>query len=146
LAEGGVEYRDASGGVFEEAIKSGDQPLDPAAQARKREFGQFADQFIEQLRRTELTGATDVSVVYRYRDQHGLPFDSEPVSITPHTSVHFPGEVDQAREVANAMHLDSLISTINSLVRNAPTGALSVPERPGESLEIIAFELLIEQP
>jgi hypothetical protein len=47
---------------------------------------------------------------------------------------------------AAAMHLDSLIGNINSLVRNAPTGYVSFPEHPGVAVQIRGFELEIEQP
>jgi hypothetical protein len=47
---------------------------------------------------------------------------------------------------AAALHLDSLIGNINSLVRNAPTGHVSFPEHPGVAVQIRGFELEIEQP
>jgi hypothetical protein len=146
LPGGEVEFRDASGGAFDEAMQSRDQPLSAEAQARKQLFAQFADQFIEQLRRDEITGASEVSIVYRYVDQHGNALDSSPTSITPQTSVRFPGDVEGARRFASAAHLDALIGNINSLVRNAPTGILSFPEYPGVAVQIQSFELKIVQP
>lgn len=146
LPGGSVEYRYANGGVFDEAIQSRDQPLSAEAQVRKQLFGRYADQFIEQLRQTVITGATEISIVYRYQDQHGNAFNSGRTSITPQTSVRFPDDVEGARQFASATHLDSLIGNINSLVRNAPTGFLSFPDHPGLSLEIVGFELVIDQP
>jgi len=146
LPGGGVEYRDASGGALDEALQSRNQPLSAEAQARKQLFGQYADQFIERLRNIEITGATEVSIVYRYMDQHGNALDSSPTSITPRTSVRIPGDVEGARRFASAAHLDSLIGNINSLVRNAPTGILSFPEYPGVAVQIQSFELKIVQP
>lgn len=146
LPGGGVEFRDASGGAFHEAMQSRDQPLSAEAQQRKQLFAQFADQFTEQLRRAKITGATEVSIIYRYVDQHGNALESTPTSITPQTSVRFPGDVKRARRFASAAHLDSLIDNVNSLVRNAPTCLLSVLEYPGLSVQIQGFKLEIVQP
>ena len=145
LAGGSVEYRVASVSAFDEALKSQNQPLSGDAQARKQLFGQYADEFIERLRNTEINAATDVSIVYRYEDQHGNGVNSNRSSITPQTTIRLPGDVEGAKRLASAAHLNSLIGNINSIVRNAPSGFLSFPENPRLSLRIVGFDLVIEQ-
>jgi hypothetical protein len=146
LPDGGVEFRDASGGAFEAAMQSRSQPLSPEAQARKQAFGQLADQFIAQLRAATITGATEVGIVYHCVDQGGNPVPPIRESITPRTSVRFPGDRAGAQRFAEGAHLDTLIGNVNSMVRNAPTGFMSFPAHPGVSLQIQGFELEIEQP
>jgi hypothetical protein len=143
---GTVEYRYAGDGDFQRALQGRDLPLSEEARARKRTFGEFADRFIERLRRTKLTGGTEVTILYHCVDEQGNPFPPIRTSITPRTTVRFPGHQAEARVFAAAMHLDSLIGNINSLVRNAPTGSFSFPEHPGVAVQIRGFELEIEQP
>jgi hypothetical protein len=143
---GAVEYRDASTGGFERVLQAHDQPLSEDARARKQTFGELADKFIERVRRTKLTGATEVTILYQCVDQQGNAIPPIRTSITPRTTVRFPGDQGEARVFAAAMHLDSLIGNIDSLVRNAPTGYVSFPEHPGVALQIRGVELKIEQP
>jgi hypothetical protein len=145
-ASGTVEYRDASTGGFESALQARDQPLSEDARARKRTFGELADRLIERVRSTKLTGASEVTILYQCVDQQGNAFPPIRTSITPRTTVRFPGDQGEARVFAAVMHLDSLIGNIDSLVRNAPTGYVSFPEHPGVALRIRGFELKIEQP
>jgi hypothetical protein len=145
-ANGAVEYRDASNGSFENALQARTQPLGEEAQVRKQLFGEFADRFVERLRSTKLTGATEVTIVYQCVDQQGNALPPIRTSITPRTTVQFPGDRTGARVFAAAMHMDSLTGNINSLVRNAPTGYVSFPEYPGTAVQIRGFELEIEQP
>lgn len=146
LADGGVVYRDASNGTFDEALRAQSRPLTPEDQEQKAMFGLYADQFAERLRQAELSGATEVSIVQIFEDQDGTTYKGDPSSVTPQTSVRFPGDVDGARRFAAAMHLDALIKNIDSLVRSAPTGFLTFPDRPGRKFRIVRFELKIEQP
>jgi hypothetical protein len=143
-ASGAVEYRDASNGGFESALQERDQPLSEEARVRKQTFGELADRFIERLRSTKLTGGTEVTILYQCVDQRGNAFPPIRTSITPRTTVRFPGDPAEARVFAAAMHLDSLIGNINSLVRHAPTGYVSFPEHPGVAVQIRGFELEIE--
>lgn len=145
-ARGAVEYRDASNGGFESALQVCDQPLSEEARARKQTFGELADRFIERLRSTKLTGETEVTILYQCVDQQGNAFPPIRTSITPRTTVRFPGDQAEARVFAAALHLDALLGNINSLVRNAPTGYVSFPEQPGVAVQIRGFELEIEQP
>jgi hypothetical protein len=145
-ASGAVEYRDAGDGGFESALQERDQPLTEEARARKRRFGELPDRFIERLRSTKLTGETEVTVLYHCVDEQGNAFPPIRTSITPRTTVRFPGHQAEARVFAAAIHLDSVIGNINSLVRNAPTGCVSFPENPGVAVQIRGFELEIEQP
>src|SRR5262249_40515682 len=96
--------------------------------------------------RTKIMGATEVTILYQCVDQQGNAFPPIRTSITPRTTVQFPGDQGEARVFAAAMHLDLLIGNIDSLVRNAPTGYVSFPERPGLAVQIRGFELEIEQP
>jgi hypothetical protein len=143
---GAVEYRDAGDGGLDSALQERDQPLGEQARARKRTFGELADRFIGQLRTTNLTGGTEVAIVYNCVDERGNAFPPIRTSITPRTTVRFPGYQADARVFAAAIHLDSLIGNINSLVRNAPTGYVSFPEHPTVAVQIRGFELVIEQP
>jgi hypothetical protein len=145
-ATGAVEYRDAGNGGFENALQERDQPLSPESQALKQKFGELADQFIERLRSAKLVGGTEVTILYHCMDQQGNAFPPIRTSITPRTTVRFPGRQADARVFAAALHLDSLIGNINSLVWNAPTGYVSFPEYPGVAIQIRGFELQIEQP
>ncbi len=145
-ASGTVEYRDASTGGFESALQAHKQPLSEDARSRKQTFGELADKFIERVRSTKLTGATEITILYQCVDQQGNAFPPIRSSITPRTTVQFPGDQGGARVFAAAMHLDSLIGNIDSLVRNAPTGYVSFPEHPAIALQIRGFELKIEQP
>jgi hypothetical protein len=144
-ANGTVEYRDASKEALENALPAGAQPLSEEAQARKQTFGELADRFIERLRSTKLTGATEVAIRYLCVDQQGNALPPIRTLITPRTTVRFPGEQVGARVFAAAMHLDALIGNINSLVRNAPTGHVSFPEYPAIAVQIRGFDLEIEQ-
>lgn len=145
LTSGGVEFRDASSGAFESAMQSRSQPLPPEAQARKQVFGQLADQFIAQLRAAAITGATEVSILYHCDDEQGNAVPPIRESITPRTSVRFPGDPAGAQQFADGAHLDTLIGIVNSLVRNAPTGFVSFPAHPGVAVQIQGFAIEIEQ-
>ncbi len=133
MANGAVEYRDASNGSFEAALQPRDQTVSEEVRARKQAFGELADRFIERLRSTKLTGATEVAFLYQCFDQQGNAFPPIRTSIIPRTTVRFSGDQPGATVFAAAMHLDSLIGNINSLVRNAPTGYVSFPECPGRA-------------
>jgi hypothetical protein len=141
---GAVEYRDASDGTFQSALQGGDQPLGEEARARKQTFGELADRFIEQLRSVKLAGTTEVTIIYQCVDQQGNALPPIRTSITPRTTVRFPGDSVGARVFAAAMHMDTLVGNINSLVRNAPTGYVSFPEHPGIAIQIRGVELEIE--
>ncbi len=145
-ASAAVEYRDASNGGFESALQAREQPLSEEARTRKQTFGELADKFIERLRSTELSGTTEVSIRCHCFDQQGNALPPIRTSITPRTTVRLPGDQAGARMFAAAMHLDSLIGNINSLVRNAPTEYVSFPEYPGVAVQIRSFELEIDQP
>lgn len=145
-ANGAVEYRDASNGNFESALQARNQPSSEEARARKQAFGELADKFVGRLRSTKLTGATEVTIVYQCVDQQGNAVPPIRTSITPRTTVQFPGDRTAARVFAAAVHMDSLIGNINSLVRNAPTGYVSFPEYPGIAIQIRGVELEVEGP
>jgi hypothetical protein len=145
-ASAAVEFRDAGDGAFDNALQERDRPLSEEARGRKRTFGELADRFIARLRSTKLSGGTEVTILYHCVDEQGSAFPPIRTSITPRTTVQFPGHQAEARVFAAAMHLDSLIGNINSLVRNAPTGYVSFPEHPAVAVQIRGFELDIEQP
>jgi len=63
MANGAVEYRDASNGSFEGALQPRDQTVSEEVRARTQAFGELADRFIERLRGTKLTGATEVALL-----------------------------------------------------------------------------------
>jgi hypothetical protein len=144
-ASGAVEFREAGDGGFENALQERDRPLSEEARGRKRTFGELADRFIARLRGSKLTGGTELTILYHCVDLQGNAFPPIRTSITPRTTVRFPGHQAEARVFAAAMHLDSLIGNINSLVRNAPTGYVSFPEHPGVAVQIRGFDLEIEQ-
>jgi hypothetical protein len=118
---------------------------DEALQSRDRLFATFADKFIEELRRAQITGATQVSVIYHCVDQQGRTVD-QPISITPRMSARFPGEPEAAKWFSSPAYLAFLIGNINSMVRYAPIDLLSFPEHPGVVVRIQGFELKIMQP
>ena len=89
-------------------------------------------------------GAKEVAILYKCVDQQGNALPPIRTSITPRTTVRLPGDQIGARVFAAAIHLDSLIGNINSLVRNAPTGYVSFPEYPGLVAQIRDIELEIE--
>ncbi len=143
---GTVEYRDAGDGDFDSALQERNEPLSEHARTRQRTFGELADRFIERLRSTRLTGETEVTILCHCIDDRGNAFPPMRTSVTPRTTVRFPGHQAEARVFAAAMHLDALIGNINSLVRNAPTGYVSFPEHPGVAVQIRGFDLEIQQP
>lgn len=142
----GVEYRDASGGEFDAATQLRNQPLSSEAQAQKQAFGQLADQFIAQLRAATITGATEVSILYHCVDRQGNARPPIRESITPQTSVRFPGNQAGAQAFAAGVYLDTLIANVDSLVRNASTGFVSFQTFPGVAVQIQGFALEIDQP
>jgi hypothetical protein len=146
MATGAVEYWDASDGRFDRALQARDQPLSEEARTRKEAFGELANRFIERLESTRIAGETEVTIVYLCVDQQGKVLAPIRTSITPRTTVRFPGDQAEARVFAAAVHMDSLIGNINSLVRNAPTGYVSFPEYPGTAVQIRGFELEIDEP
>jgi hypothetical protein len=141
----GVVYRYSDRGQFEEAMQP-QPPLSPEAQARKHSFAAFANQFIEQLKNTDLNEYADVFIVYLCVDKQGRDVTPYRVSITPTTKVRLPGDQEKAREFAVRTHLDTIIANINSVVRNAPTEFVTFPEQPELPVQIQSFKLEIEQP
>ena len=143
---GGVEYHHAVGGQFDAARRESSRALSTEEQALEQSFGEYADRFIEQLSTTELTGSTEVSILYRCVDRQGREVPPIRESVTPTTRVRFPGDKEWRREFAARAHLDSIIGNINSLVRNAPTGFVSFPKYTNGPVQIRGFDLEIERP
>jgi hypothetical protein len=136
LPSGVEEYRVAASGAFESAMKPQSEPLSAEALARARLFARFADQFIEELRSAKITGATEVNILYHCVDRQGAAVEPIRRSITLAESVG----------VDENLRLDNLISRVNWLVRNAPTGFVFFSERPETELQIRWFDLEIAQP
>ena len=143
---GCVEYHYAAGGQFDAALRESTRALSTEEQALKQSFGEYADRFIEQLSTAELTGSTEVSILYRCVDRQGREVPPMRESVTPTTMVRFPGEQERSREFAARTHLVTIIGNINSLVRNAPTGFVSFPKYTDGPVQICGFDLDIEQP
>ncbi|HEV3262536.1 MAG TPA: hypothetical protein VG013_37130, partial [Gemmataceae bacterium] len=62
-----------------------EQPSGEGEQAKRRAFGERADQFIEQVQKAELTGDTEVYLVYLCVDAEGnwlRPFRTDLVTTT----------------------------------------------------------------
>jgi hypothetical protein len=109
--------------------------MDPA-------FAAFADEFETRVRKTKLTGTTEVTLVYRCVDEQGCELPPVRLSLVPQTTVRGFGGAGQA--FAAASHLDSILGNINSLVRHAPKGLTMLKGAPQVPLRIVGCELEIE--
>lgn len=143
LPSGEYEWRDASGSL-REVLDEANRPLSEEAKARRQAFGEYADRFIEQLKNTKIDATTEISLIYQYVDPLGNSLKSGHTSITSGAIVRHKGDPEFARQFAIDAHLDGIIANVESMVRGAPTGFTTFHEIPNLSVQIMGFELVIE--
>jgi hypothetical protein len=134
---------DAKEAALEEVFRAQSYRL-PSVQAEKPvtpEFGRLADEFEARVRTANLTGTTEVTLIYQCVDQEGNEV-SVPQSIVATTQLKGFGEA--AEPVAAKLHRDAILANINSLVRHAPQDWITLRDGEKNPLRIVGFNLEIE--
>jgi hypothetical protein len=106
------------------------------------QFAALADKFEARVRDANMSGTTEVTLVYRCVDEEGRDLPPIRTSIVPETKVSGFGVTGPA--FAAAIHRDTILGNINSLVRHAPTGLIMLRDAPQIPLRIVGFDLEIK--
>jgi hypothetical protein len=109
-------------------------------------FSQLADEFIARVRSTKITPQTDVVLVYHLVDEQRKELPPFRDSITPRTTVRWPGKPEKAPALAEQLHLDTICQNIDSLVRAAPEGYFLLRGAPQIPVAVRDFDLEIIDP
>jgi hypothetical protein len=105
-------------------------------------FAALAAEFEARVRTANISGTTEVTLVYRCVDAEGREVPPVRVSIVPLTKM--TGSGPAGPRFAAAVHRDTILGNINSLVRHAPAGLVMLHDGPQIPLRIVGFELTIE--
>ena len=92
------------------------------------QFATVADEFEARLRTTNLSGTTEVTLVYRCVDEEGRDLPPVRASLVPQTKVGGFGVAGPA--FATDSHRDTILGNIESLVRHAPNGLIRLRDVP----------------
>jgi hypothetical protein len=117
-------------------------------ESMSKDFGRKADEFIARIQSLDLDRTTEVNLVYYGMTESGagVSFIRSLMSITPRTTVRWPGHKGQAEAMAKSVHRQDIIGNINSLVRHTPEGFVLIHDAPEHvPLKIVDFELQISQ-
>ncbi|HEY7426217.1 MAG TPA: hypothetical protein VH682_18445 [Gemmataceae bacterium] len=106
------------------------------------QFAARADEFEARVRDANISGTTEVTLVYRCVDEQGRDLPPVRISIVPQTKVGGFGATGPA--FAATIHRDTILGNINSLVRHAPTGLTLLRDAPQIPLRIVGFDLEIK--
>jgi len=109
-------------------------------------FAALADEFVTRVRAANIGPSTEVVLLYELSDVGGNPVPAVRVLLEPTTTVSWPGNPEAARRFAIAVHLDSIIGNINSLVRNASTDPIMLRGGPSIPVVVRGLSLEINQP
>jgi hypothetical protein len=104
-------------------------------------FAALADEFETRVRGAHLSATTEVTLVYQCVDEEGRDLPPLRVPIVPQTAVSGFGA--NGPTFAASVHLEAILGNINSLVRHAPTGLVNLKDAPQVPLQIVGFELEI---
>ncbi|HYT87944.1 MAG TPA: hypothetical protein VEL76_04435 [Gemmataceae bacterium] len=119
---------------------SGD--VEQAETAVNPQFAALADTFDARVRAANISGTTEVTLVYRCVDKEGRDLPPVRTSIVPQTQVAGFGTAGPA--FAASIHRDTILGNIDSLVRHAPSGVIMLRDAPRIPLRIVGFDLEIE--
>jgi hypothetical protein len=106
------------------------------------EFASVADEFEARVRAANISGTTEVTLVYRCVNEQGQELPPVRTSLVPTTKVEGLGPDGPA--FAAAIHRDTILGNIDSLVRHAPKGLVRLRDAPQIPLRIIGFDLEIK--
>jgi hypothetical protein len=104
-------------------------------------FASVADEFEARVCATPLSGTTEVTLIYRCVDEEGHDLPPVRTSIVPQTKVGGTGATGPAFAVA--VHRDTILGNIDSLVRHAPDGLIRLRDAPQIPVRIVGFDLEI---
>jgi uncharacterized protein (DUF433 family) len=109
-------------------------------------FAALADEFVARVRAANIGSATEVFLIYHCFDQTGVPLDPIRRSLAPTTRVTPRDNPESARQLATVWHRETIINTIDFLVRHG-TRDLLVPSN-GQQVPVTVrnFSLEIVQP
>ena len=110
--------------------------------AANPEFVSLADTFKARVRAANISGTTEVTLVYRCVDKEGRELPPVRTSIEPQT--HVAGFGAAGPTFAATSHRDTILGNINSLVRHAPSGLIMLRDAPQIPLRIVGFDLEIK--
>jgi hypothetical protein len=111
------------------------------------DFNAKADEFIARIQSTDISGSTEVSLIYHaVKADDDSPIEPFPVSITGSTTVKGFDSKQKREEFARSAHLATIIGNINSMVRNCPTGPTLMHETGDLVIIIQDIEMEIIQP
>jgi hypothetical protein len=102
----------------------------------------LADEREARVRAVPITGTTEVTLVYQCVDQEGKELPPVRTSLVPQTTLSGFGTSGPA--FAAAIHRDTILGNIDSLVRHAPVGLIMLRDAPRNPVRIVGFELVIE--
>lgn len=109
-------------------------------------FAALADEFENRVRAAEIGPATEVTLVTYTVDRNGDPVTPIRSSLAATTTVKM-NDQSMAMAFAGAMHADTILQNINSLVRHAPTEFVRIADAPTQDmLRIVNFDIEITQP
>ncbi len=129
--------------AFAEALRTRDQPLTAEQLARKRVYAENADEFINRLRATTLSGSSEVNVFKIFVDEQGNEYRGEAISLVPLITAQFEDR-SVAHQFVAERFLETIIGNVNSIVRHAPSGPQQFPNVPGRTFVISKFEMEID--
>jgi hypothetical protein len=116
--------------------------VEQAEVAVNPKFASLADAFDARVRAANISGTTEVTLVYRCVDEEGRDLPPVRTSIVPQTQVAGFGAAGTA--FATTIHRDTILGNIDSLVRHAPSGLSMLRDAPQISLRIVGFDLEIK--
>jgi hypothetical protein len=105
------------------------------------QFASLADTFEARVRAANVSGTTEVALIYRCVDKGGRDLPPVRTSIIPKTKVAGFGAAGPA--FAANLHRDTILRNIDSLVRHAPSGLIRLRDAPQIPLRIVGFDLEI---
>jgi uncharacterized protein (DUF433 family) len=99
-------------------------------------FAARADELVAKVQAAPLDPATEFVLVYHCVDPGGQPLPPVRIPVQPVTRVAIPGDPAFVRRFATMLHRDSIISSINALVRSLPEGPIVLR---GDGSDIVAI-------
>ena len=94
------------------------------------DFKKVADDLVKQVQAASIDGATEVNLVLHGVTERGDPISPMKVSMTPVTTVRFPGRPEEAQRFAAETHRDAIIMSVRSVVGSLSNELIYLQEAP----------------
>jgi hypothetical protein len=93
-------------------------------------FEHLVDKYSGQIKAAEISGSTDVVLIFHWTDEAGIPVSANRESLVPSIKVEGFGAGEAAQNFARSMFVGTILDNLKRRILDTPDGPILLPGWP----------------